>query len=54
MPHTVYINNQNEYITNYKTHGYNYISLKVLYILLNLSKSYSISISMLYPQNKIT
>ncbi len=54
LPITTLTNNQNELITNYSKFGYSSISLKLLYILLNLSKSYSISISMLYPQNKVT
>ncbi len=54
LPHTTYTNNENEYISNYEKYGYTNTSLKILYIMLNLSKSYSISISMLYPQNRVT
>lgn len=54
LPRTVFVNNQQEYIDNYRKSGYSEVSLKVLHLLSHLSKSYSISMSLLHPQGRAT
>lgn len=54
LPRTVLTNNQGELKINYQNCGYSDIALKVLHMLMHLSKSYSISMSILHIQNHPT